>query len=178
MAAGATNTNGSGTCPHCGTTDNMNTRAIGIEAGNNGTGEPWPAAQQDAYLVLCRVLCSHYGIANEAVQFHATYAPSRKIDPAGPSRWAPSGTWPLDPFQADVAKPPAPIPPEEEDDMPYLLMTSSSYPEDNYALFTSGRVRKLAGNSGELRFYKDSKVPVRGLADANEVNYFRELVKG
>lgn len=103
MAAGATNTNGSGRCPHCGTTDNMNTRAIGIEAGNNGTGEPWPSAQQDAYITLCKVLCDHYGIANEAVQYHATYAPGRKIDPAGPSRWASSGTWPLDPFQADVA---------------------------------------------------------------------------
>jgi len=103
MAGGATNTNGSGRCPHCGATDNMNSRAIGIEAGNNGTGEPWPMALQDAYVRLCSALCAHYGITNEAVQMHHTYAPSRKVDPAGPSRWTGSGSWPLDPFQASVA---------------------------------------------------------------------------
>ena len=88
MAAGATNTNGSGRCPHCGTTDNMNTRAIGIEAGNNGTGETWPTAQQNAYTTLVKALCSHYGIPNAAVIAHFEYAPDRKIDPAGQSQWA------------------------------------------------------------------------------------------
>ena len=31
-----------------------------IEAGNNGTGETWPQAQTDAYLILCRALCGAY----------------------------------------------------------------------------------------------------------------------
>jgi len=62
-AGGATNTNGSGH-DTCGITndDSMNSSAIGIEAGNNGVGEQWPDAQQDAYVALCKALCDGYGI--------------------------------------------------------------------------------------------------------------------
>lgn len=104
MAAGATNTNGSGSDP-CGATanDSMNSAAIGIEAGNNGTGEPWPQAQQDAYTKLCKKLCDHYGIPVARVHSHAEWAPGRKIDPAGPSQWASSGTWNEDAFRTSVA---------------------------------------------------------------------------
>lgn len=104
MAAGATNTNGSGSDP-CGAVanDNMNASTIGIEAGNNGTGEPWPEAQQDAYLVLCGALVAHYGVLIDRIHSHAEWAPGRKIDPAGPSRWAGSGTWNEDAFRNDVA---------------------------------------------------------------------------
>ena len=104
IAAGATNTNGSGADP-CGTiaNDSMNSSAIGIEAGNNGTGEPWPQAQQEAYTRLVRALCDHYAIPTGRVHSHAEWAPSRKIDPAGPSRWAGSGTWNEDAFRGDVA---------------------------------------------------------------------------
>ena len=58
-AAGATNCQGSGgghvvtsigTIPlDCG-----NAYGIAIEAANNGTGEPWPSAQTDAYVKLVR----------------------------------------------------------------------------------------------------------------------------
>lgn len=104
MAGGATNTNGSGSDP-CGAiaNDSMNSSAIGIEAGNNGTGEPWPQAQQDAYTKLVKALCDHYGIPVGRVHSHAEWAPSRKIDPAGPSKWASSGTWNEDAFRSDVA---------------------------------------------------------------------------
>ena len=104
MAAGATNTNGSGSDP-CGAVanDNMNASTIGIEAGNNGTGEVWPDAQQQAYTKLVKMLCDHYGIAVGRVHSHAEWAPGRKIDPAGPSRWAGSGTWNEDAFRSDVA---------------------------------------------------------------------------
>jgi len=103
MAAGATNTNGSGGDP-CGAiaNDSMNSSAIGIEAGNNGTGEPWPQAQQDAYTKMVKKLCDHYGIPVGRVHSHAEWAPGRKIDPAGPSKWASSGTWNEDAFRADV----------------------------------------------------------------------------
>jgi hypothetical protein len=113
-AAGATNTNGTGTDP-CGMIppDTMNASALGIEAGNDGIGEPWPAAQQDAYVTLVAALCSHYVIGVDQAHAHVEYAPGRKIDPAGPSRWAPAGgTWPMDPFRADVAAVLAPVPPE------------------------------------------------------------------
>ena len=103
-AAGATNTNGTGQDP-CGLIpdDSMNSHAVGIEAGNNGTGEPWPQAQQDAYVALCAALCAAYGIGYEQVHSHAEYAVGRKIDPAGPSRWANSGTWEMDGFRDDIS---------------------------------------------------------------------------
>ena len=125
MAAGATNTNGSGTCPHCGTTDNMNSRAIGIECANNGVGEPYPTVQQDVYVKLVSTLCGHYGIANAAVIAHFEYAPSRKIDPAGQSRYATgSNKWNMPAFRTDCAKgggEPTP-PPSERPKLMYVLL--------------------------------------------------------
>jgi N-acetylmuramoyl-L-alanine amidase len=103
LAAGATNCNGKGgpigTVPQ----DSMNTYAIAVEGCNDGIGEPWPTVQQDAYLTLVGALCRHYGI--DEVYSHAEWAPTRKIDPAGPSRWPPinsSGTWDMDAFRADL----------------------------------------------------------------------------
>ena len=104
MAGGASNTNGSGQDP-CGITpdDSMNSHSIAIEAGNNGTGEPWPDAQQDAYLALVSALLEAYGIPAGQVHSHAEWAPGRKVDPAGPSRWAyGSATWDEDAFRGDL----------------------------------------------------------------------------
>lgn len=118
LAAGCCNTNGSGFDP-CGSVpdDSMNTHAIGIEAGNDGVGEPWPAAQQDAYVQLVATLGAAYGISTGCVHSHAEYAPTRKIDPAGPSRWAPEGgTWPMDGFRAELGHTVPPTPPTTGDD--------------------------------------------------------------
>ena len=118
-AGGATNTNGSGHDP-CGVTpdDSMNSHAIGIEAGNNGTGEQWPTVQQDAYVTMIQALCDHYGIPVERVHSHFEYAPDRKIDPAGNSRYASGGNkWDMDAFRGDITAggPPPQPPPEEEE---------------------------------------------------------------
>lgn len=121
-AAGATNTNGSGDCGHL-SPDTMNSSAIGIEAGNDGVGEAWPPAQTTAYVVLVSALCAAYGIAVDHVHSHQEWAPTRKTDPAGPSPWTSSGTWPMDAFRADLGATPGPMPPtphpppDEEDDM-------------------------------------------------------------
>lgn len=121
-AGGPTNTNGKGSSrPWSGGVpdDLMNVYAIGVEAANTGTGETWPPAQCDAYVILCAALCSQYGIPVAHVRAHAEWAtPSgRKIDPAGPSPWALRGTWDMDAFRADVhermtggSRPPTPTP--------------------------------------------------------------------
>lgn len=115
-AGGATNTNGSGQDP-CGITpdDSMNSAAIGLEAGNNGSGEHWPDAQLDSYLALVVALCGHYAIPNHRVHGHAEWAPQRKVDPAGPPRYAVGAdTWDMDAFRGDCAAgPPAPQPEED-----------------------------------------------------------------
>lgn len=131
MAAGATNTNGQGQDSWGGGVpdDSMNTHAIGIEAANGGTGEEWPTAQQDAYLVLVSALCGAYAIPLGQVRAHFEWAPGRKIDPAGNSRYATGGaSWRMDQFRGDVLEGAAPTPPpEEEDDMadPYVLKSST-----------------------------------------------------
>ena len=126
-AAGATNTNGSGRDP-CGVTpdDSMNSHAIGIEAGNDGKGETWPDAQLDAYTRLATALCDHYGFGVGRIHGHAEWAPDRKVDPAGPPRYATgSATWDMDEFRADCDGAPVPLPPpdtEDDDDMARYLI--------------------------------------------------------
>lgn len=116
IAAGASNTNGTGDCAHL-PADTMNSSAIGIEAGNDGVGEPWPAEQTTAYVVLVDALCAAYGIAVDHVHGHAEWAPARKIDPAGPSPWADAGTWPMDAFRADLGGSVPPPDPNGDDEM-------------------------------------------------------------
>ena len=127
-AAGATNTNGSGSDP-CGivSDDSMNAAAIGIEAGNNGTGEAWPMNQQGSYTALCAFLCAAYGIPVTQCHSHAEWSPRRKVDPAGPSAYAAgSATWNMTVFREDVAfelgPEPEPEPEPEEDDVSSFII--------------------------------------------------------
>jgi len=124
LAAGATNTNGKGSDWWGGgvPTDSMNSYAIGIEA-NGGYGSAWPQVQQDAYVKLVKKLCSQYGIPNNNVRGHFEWAPTRKVDPAGPSKWASgSASWDMNGFRRDCVGAPEPGPtpepePTEEEDV-------------------------------------------------------------
>lgn len=105
-AAGASNTNGKGgprivsqgVIP----LDSSNVRCPAIEACNNGTGEAWPGVQLDSYVrgvtAIIKGVRAETPFHLEAgdVHAHSEWAPTRKTDPAGPSRFAPSGgTWHL-----------------------------------------------------------------------------------
>lgn len=60
--------------------------SIGIEAGNNGVGEPWSRRQLDAYEALVAELCKEFRLNPLAdVRGHkeVAYPLGRKIDPAG-----------------------------------------------------------------------------------------------
>jgi hypothetical protein len=131
-AGGATNTNGSGDCAHL-SPDTMNSSAIGIEAGNDGVGEQWPDVQQSAYVTLCRALCDHYGIGLDRVHGHAEWAPTRKIDMAGNSRYASGGaTWNFDQFRNDIGAGggggPTPPPGGDNDVEKYLVRDVDGWP--------------------------------------------------
>jgi hypothetical protein len=155
IAAGATNTNGSGQAPWPGgcPDDQMNTHAIGIEAANAGTGEePWPHVQQTAYVALCAGLCAAYGIGPDLVRAHFEWAPGRKIDPAGQSMYASgSSSWAMDPFRDDVAadqqpEPPTPPPdPEEDHDMAFIIVNRDT--GQPALVYGDGRVTGLDGSS-------------------------------
>jgi N-acetylmuramoyl-L-alanine amidase len=136
LAAGATNTNGSGgpwtwsrgTVP----ADAMNTHAVGIEIANAGTGEPYPAVQIDAAFAASLAIIGGLGLDVADVCTHHVWAPTRKIDPATADAvsggWRPgavtsSGTWSLADLvdehkhRAGAAPPPQP---QGDDDMAAL----------------------------------------------------------
>lgn len=94
--------------------DKGNAYGIAIEAANNGTGEPWPTSQQDAYVSLVAALCDAYGLdPDRDVCAHFEWAPTRKVDPAGPSDWATgSASWNMNEFRGDVSGTAPPEPPE------------------------------------------------------------------
>jgi N-acetyl-anhydromuramyl-L-alanine amidase AmpD len=74
---------------------------IGIEAQNEGTGEPWPKAQYDAYVTLCAALCVEItGNSANTVRAHKETSVTGKIDPAGPTPY--ESTFDMDKFRARV----------------------------------------------------------------------------
>lgn len=81
VAAGRANHAGLGRYPD-GTTGNH--LSIGWECENNGVGEPWPERQLDAIARGQAAVGAHLGLGADRVIYHRTYAPTRKIDPAGP----------------------------------------------------------------------------------------------
>ena len=150
IAGGATNTNGSGSAPWPGgcPDDQMNTHAIGIEAANNGVGEPWPNAQQDAYIDLCAALCQAYAIPADLVRAHSEWAPGRKIDPAGQSRYATgSSSWNMSIYRDDVAFEtlPQPEPQPEDDDMAATFIIINTQTGQPALVYGDGRLTGLAG---------------------------------
>ena len=108
-AAGATNCAGRGgpytTSKGTIALDTANSNTISIEAGNAGTGEPWPRIQTETYVALVAALCTYYKFDPlRDVMAHFEWAPTRKIDPAGSSRYAAGGNkWNMNVFRNDVA---------------------------------------------------------------------------
>jgi hypothetical protein len=125
--AGATNTSGAGAARWSSRgvipKDSGNRYLIAIEAANNAMGERWPDPQCEAYVRLCAALVRGANAETPGPDLHAgdvhahyEYAPDRKVDPRGPSRWADGALelWDMDAFRRDVAgllTPPPPPPP-------------------------------------------------------------------
>lgn len=77
-----------GLCYHAGSviaSGYNNSHAIGIEANNNGVGEPWPDVQRRAYVALCGELVKAFGLSSSSTRGHkeVAYPLGRKIDPYG-----------------------------------------------------------------------------------------------
>lgn len=130
IAAGRANHAGKGTLPWIGT-DRANARLLGIECVNNGVGETWSPAMVVSLEIGTAAILRHLGLDADRVTTHWEYAPTRKIDPAGPNggriAYAPGTrmTWSPDAVRASVARwlapAPTPQPPTEEDDEMVLL---------------------------------------------------------
>jgi hypothetical protein len=124
-AAGATNTQGKGgpyrTSKGVIPLDQGNRYMLSIEASNNGVGEVWPEVMQDSYVRGCAALCKWLGLnplTDVIAHFEWT---TRKIDPAGPSRYAAGANkWNMPAFRSDVAKIGAPPPPPPTQPIPVI----------------------------------------------------------
>lgn len=76
-----------GRCWHAGATfyqRQENSYSLGIEAENDGLGEPWPAAQMDSYRKLCAELAKAFQVPTAFVEGHKEIAKpaGRKVDPS------------------------------------------------------------------------------------------------
>ena len=60
-----------------------NRHAVGIEAYNDGRGEPWPAVQLDAYDRGVAAILKKLDLPASRLCGHKEWAPGRKIDPNG-----------------------------------------------------------------------------------------------
>lgn len=68
-----------------GTLSLANDRTLGIEAVNNGTGELWAPEMLDAYEAGVAAILTYLGLDESRAITHNEWAPTRKIDPAGPT---------------------------------------------------------------------------------------------
>lgn len=105
--------------------------AIGIEAYNNGIGEPWPAAQLDAWVVGSAAILRHLELDVSQMRGHRETDPKRKIDPTGidmdNARQLVAAHMRLQTQPPQPPDPePEPIPHMEDPDMPYLLRAKAS----------------------------------------------------
>lgn len=112
--------------------DSANSRMLGIEAQNNGTGELWAGVMLEAYEVLVAALCEAYGFVPATDSpAHFQWAPTRKIDPWGGSAgtagfdYTGPDEWRMPGFTSNVAARMGGAQPPEDDDMPrpYLVQT-------------------------------------------------------
>ena len=111
MAGGATNTNGKGGPLGPLPENSANSRVIGIEAGNNGIGEPWPDAMQDSYVAGVAALANQYGIPTvTSTAITSGRLRGRSIPPgragSAPSSTTRAGTWT---GSAPPSRPPAAV---------------------------------------------------------------------
>jgi hypothetical protein len=143
-AAGATNTSGKG--GPLGTSggeiplDAANRYVISIEAANTGTGEPWPEAQQKAYVTMVQALCAAYGLTYDYGDVHAHFEwTTRKIDPAGESHYASGANkWNMDAFRQDVAANGPGIPPSPTGEVDMIAIDHKPNTPEWTALMVTG----------------------------------------
>lgn len=113
--------------------DTGNDRMLSVEAVNNGIGELWLPEMLDAYEIGVAAILKFLGLPSDRAITHNEWAPTRKIDPAGPTggRIAiknTSQTWDGNSWRERVElrlnpplpPPPPPVPPVYDDDMATL----------------------------------------------------------
>ncbi len=164
VAAGKANHAGPGGWHHL----SGNGSVWGIEAENDGIGEPWPAAQIDAYLAAAAALARHTGFGPAEICAHREWNPVDKIDPTGID---------ADEFRSRVAAllsgtPDTPTPdPSEEDTMRLIGVT------DNRGIYLiSGSIQASGKAKGKaLARYVGTPADVEALVASGVVEQYNQL---
>lgn len=113
VCAGPSNTNGVGVDvwhpsghPLRVPENSMNSYAMAVEILNNGVGEPYTDGCQNALVIGTAALCIAYNVGAYENRGHFEWAPTRKVDPAGPSQWMnpadKNKRWNMNAFRATI----------------------------------------------------------------------------
>jgi len=146
LAAGATNTNGKGKQINFSRgvvpVDSANTKVVGMEIANSGTGEAYEGAQIDACFIASNAINRYLGNQPTDISTHQFYAPDRKIDPATTGAvqgfWRPApvagSTWSNDSVKAECQArwgglPPTPPDPGDDDDVKACVIAPNDDPK-------------------------------------------------
>jgi hypothetical protein len=112
-----------------------NARLIGIEAVNSGVGELWAPEMIDAYERGNAAILRHIGQDVDRALTHHEWAPTRKIDPAGPTgglvaTLPRSQTWDGNAWRARIATHLAPPPPPAPE-LPPVVTPPTVQPQED-----------------------------------------------
>ncbi len=128
----------------------------GIEARNDGLGEPWPDAQLRAYANLNMVCARVWGYGAANVRDHKEHAPTRKIDRAriDPRMWRERIQALLDGAPQPQPIPPDPAPIDEEIAMQGVFIRPASGPHAPHTylawLSSAGLRRQYVPSQGAI----------------------------
>ena len=134
IAAGPTYTAGKGGPIGDIPLDRGNNHGWSMECPNNGVGERWPVHLQETMVTLSAGHAEFFGWPVDRGHFfaHFEYAPTRKIDPYGPSKYTDyrNEKWGMGRFRYDVELRHAelystPPPPKEVEDMQVRFTTTN-----------------------------------------------------
>jgi N-acetylmuramoyl-L-alanine amidase len=157
----------------------LNSRSIGIEIvnpGHDGGCPPYPDAQIEAVIALCRDIVARLGVAPERILAHSDIAPARKADPgeafpwrrlaeAGLGHWvAPSSLRPGPTYEPGAMGPPVAA----------LQAMLAAY---GYEVAPTGRYDDATRDAVTAfqRHFRPAKVD--GIADLATIETLRDLLK-
>lgn len=151
VCAGPSNTNGLGSDwwhpvgdPKRVPDNSMNSYAIANEMMNNGVGEAYPVGMLDSMIRGTAAICRAFSIGVFENRAHFEWAPTRKIDPAGPCRYmgtnTPNMKWNMGLVRSDLQAALNPTPaPTPGGDMDFFANSGDNTPV--YAIFESNGYR-------------------------------------
>lgn len=147
--------------------------SIGIEAYNDGVGEPWAPAQVEAYQIGTAAILKHLGKSSSWMKGHRETDPRRKIDPAGLDMSAMRRTV----SGLIVATKPDPIDESEDDDMGTYVQATDG--DEAIFHFYGERVRQLTAAQWIRRYnlsaFAGNPIAVQNMTGAEILTYCDEF---